>query len=207
MTIYTKQFYVYMYLREDGTPYYIGKGSKNRAWNNNGRKWKHPEDTSRIKIHTDNLTEDQALSLEIELIAEYGRKDNDTGILRNLTDGGEGTAGRVHTEDTKNKISQSHVGKALSEVHKRKLSESKIGKSMGPQSEDHRKRIGEANKGKVRSEDAKRKMSDANKNKRPCIDGNGIRYKSVSDAAKSNGISYSGAEYRCRRNTRGWSYI
>jgi hypothetical protein len=207
MTIYPKNYYVYMYLREDGTPYYIGKGTKKRAWNNNGRKWKRPEDASRIKIHTDNLTEDQALSLEIELIAEYGRKDNDTGILRNLTDGGEGTSGRVHTEDTKNKISQSHVGKALSEVHKRKLSESKIGKSLGPQSEDHRRRIGEANKGKVRSEDAKRKMSDANKNKRPCIDGNGIRYKSVSDAAKSNGISYSTADYRCKNKLKGWSYI
>ena len=64
-------FYVYQYLRENGTPYYIGKGSGNRAW----KKWskkdvKPPKDASRIVIVEDNLSEDDAFRLECELISK-----------------------------------------------------------------------------------------------------------------------------------------
>jgi hypothetical protein len=86
-------FYVYTYLREDGTPYYVGKGSGERAYKKWGKGIKPPKDKSRIVIVEDNLDETTAFNLECKLIAEYGRKDLGTGILYNMTDGGEGSSG------------------------------------------------------------------------------------------------------------------
>lgn len=105
MSIYNdSNYYVYLYLRPDYTPYYVGKGKDNRAY----RKHKGisvPKDKSRIILIQDNLTELQSLILERYYIRWFGRKDNNTGILRNLTDGGEGSSGRVNSQDTCNKIS------------------------------------------------------------------------------------------------------
>lgn len=97
------EYYVYMYLREDGTPYYIGKGKGNRAY----VKWDRfvqvpPRD--RIIFALKNLSERQALDNEREFIKWYGRKDNNTGILRNLTDGGDGISGYRHSEEYKQKL-------------------------------------------------------------------------------------------------------
>ena len=89
-----KTFYVYAYLREDGSPYYIGKGTGRRAWKHcSNDSIQPPNDLSRIAVLEKRLTNLGALALERRLIRWYGRVDNQTGILRNLTDGGEGTAG------------------------------------------------------------------------------------------------------------------
>ena len=99
------EYYVYLYLREDGTPYYVGKGKGNRAFSNNRRTYHRPEDESRIVFPAKSLTENEAFELEKELIAKYGRKNNNTGILRNLTDGGDGQSGRIPSQKSRDKMS------------------------------------------------------------------------------------------------------
>jgi hypothetical protein len=98
-------YYVYAYLREkDNTPYYIGKGKCRRAYTNISHYVNLPKDKSRIIFYQIGLTENDAFKLEIAYIKLFGRKDLNTGILRNLTNGGEGASGYKHTPETKQKL-------------------------------------------------------------------------------------------------------
>ena len=167
----TNIYYVYQYIREDLTPYYIGKGKGYRAWQ------KHstiplPSDLTRISILAENLTEDQAFNLEIELIAKYGRKDLGTGILRNKTDGGEGNSGWVPTSETRSKQSVAAKGRVsnrkgvkLSKETCEKISNSnkgKMGSNKGKNfSQEHRQKLSESHKGYKQSEEHLAKRSAA----------------------------------------------
>jgi hypothetical protein len=91
-------FVVYAYCREDGTFYYIGKGRPRRPYGKRKEGVKPPKDRSRILILHEGLSEQLAFSYEEKLILFYGRKDLGTGLLRNMTNGGEGTAGWIPTE-------------------------------------------------------------------------------------------------------------
>ena len=148
-------FYVYAYLRkEDLTPYYIGKGQNKRAFGKD-HSVVVPKDLSRIVFLETNLTELGAFALERRYIRWYGRKDLGTGILRNLTDGGEGATGIVPwnldkkigsflTDAGRKKVSKANTG--IPKNHGDKISAALKGK---PKSEEHKKKLSEAGKGNV----------------------------------------------------------
>lgn len=165
------EYYTYAYLRENRTPYYIGKGEGRRVYKKGRDEVKPPKDKFRIIFLKQNLTEEEAFKHEKYMIAVFGRKDLGTGILRNKTDGGEGSSGLIHTEETKTKISEVHKGRTHSEETKKKMSEAHKGRVF---TEEHRKKLSEARKGKYvgekhplysksRSEETRRKLSEANK--------------------------------------------
>jgi len=101
-------FYTYAYLREDRTPYYIGKGKGERIFKKGRCEIKPPKDKSRVIKLKQSLTEEEAFNHEIYMIAIFGRLDLGTGILRNKTDGGDGISGFIFTEEMKEKIISSN---------------------------------------------------------------------------------------------------
>ncbi len=169
-------FYTYAYLREDGTPYYIGKGKDDRAYDIFNRKAKTPP-RERILILKKNLTEEEAFRHEVYMIAVFGRKQfGEGGILWNFTDGGEGISGAVLSPETRGKMSESRKGRVFSEETRRKIGEKSKGRNIGRKhfrTEETRKKLSDAKKGKPspmlgkkHSEETKRKISESAKRRR-----------------------------------------
>jgi hypothetical protein len=143
-------FYTYLWLREDGTPYYVGKGSGRRAFTSYSHRVKCPKDTARILVQ-EFPDESAAFAAEKFLIAFYGRRDLGTGILRNLTDGGEGASGVIQTEETR-------VRKGIA---------TKKRYEINPALREISRALGKSQKGKPKSAIARLKMSKSAKRRPP----------------------------------------
>ena len=159
-------FYTYAYLREDGTPYYIGKGRNKRYLQKDGRCCRIPKDKTRILFLKLNLTESEAFRHEKYMISIFGRLDLGTGVLRNLSDGGEGASNRTLSAESREKLSKSTKRRFADPKEREKIAASKRGKPGPPMHENTRIALQKANTGKVRSEDTKRKISDSQKGKK-----------------------------------------
>jgi hypothetical protein len=169
MAIYN--FYVYAYLREDGTPYYIGKGKDGRAYSKQ-HSVSLPKDKSKIIFIFEELSEQDAFALECLLIKYHGRKDNGTGILRNMTDGGEGSSGVIKSEEAKQKMrkprseeaKQNMRNKIFSDRHRKALSTARKNRKNKPFTEEHIQNLRKP-KNKTRTEEHCKKISDRMKNR------------------------------------------
>lgn len=150
--------YVYVHRKaSDQSVFYVGKGKGRRAWDTQGRNrwWRHVAAIHgrSVEIVRDGLSEPCALALERMAIAIIGK-----GSLVNLVDGGGGTAGWKHSDETKARIGafhrgkpkkpsaiaatrSHHLGRKLSPDHRQKLSAAKCGKSRGPLPEAVRQKI------------------------------------------------------------------
>ncbi len=152
--------YVYSHLRKDTLQvFYIGIGSDSNfiranEIHNRNKHWINIFSKTGIivKILHTNISWEDACIIEKELISKYGRIDNKTGVLVNMTNGGEGIDGYIMPEEVKLKISISKKG------IKSKLK----GRIFGNRMTDETKlKISEKNTGKKRSNESKDKMSKA----------------------------------------------
>lgn len=187
-------------------PFYVGKGTKlrlNKHVNkvkNNSKNIFNKFNFAKIKkildeniepiiiVYKDDLYEQDAFNLEIELIKKIGRKDLKKGPLTNFTNGGEGSSGRKLSEETKEKIRQKAIGRKASEDARLKMSEKRkgdknsnfgktgekshwFGKKHSEESIEKMKKkkpegFGSHLLGKPMLEEVKKKIGEANKGKR-----------------------------------------
>jgi hypothetical protein len=145
-----KTYVVYSHLDDEGKTFYVGIGKKRRSLvvANRSSFWKNytkkhcVSGKPKVQIDHDNLTWEQACEYEKFWISIYGRRDNGTGVLVNMTDGGDG----------EQNLSPSTI-KRMSEA----------GKKRPPISEETRQKLRESSKGRLHTEEAKRKISETKK--------------------------------------------
>ncbi|QWY83293.1 putative homing endonuclease protein [Rhizobium phage RHph_X2_25] len=116
-----ERFYVYMLVRPDGSIFYVGKGQKRRIYEHeryakgNSRKrlysimrkiWRSGNDVL-YRLHAFFDDESSAHAEEARLISLFGKVE-EGGLLANVTDGGEGVSGLVHTDESRRRMSESH---------------------------------------------------------------------------------------------------
>jgi hypothetical protein len=155
-----EMYYTYAYLREDGTPYYIGKGKGDRAYRKVGKPCATPKDKSKIIQLKTNLTEEEAFNHERYMIFILGRKDLGTGILLNKSDGGEGRSGYIPTEELKRNQSEKMKGENNPLYGKRGKDSPRYGKKHTQETKD---KIRKSLQGNVISQKCREVVSEKNK--------------------------------------------
>jgi group I intron endonuclease len=121
--------YLYVHYIEDWTkPFYIGIGRKYRCFDFNTRNkyWKNyikKHGTPNVKIISYYENYEDSKIAEKALIGFFGRRIAGNGSLLNITEGGDGTCGRIgelhpmygkmHSKETKAKISSAVKGRNI----------------------------------------------------------------------------------------------
>jgi hypothetical protein len=143
-----EMYYVYLWVRENRTPYYVGKGKEYRAYIKHiwGKRWISPPPKDRIIIVKYFDNEEESYLFEEWLISVYKRK-SEGGILINRSVGGRKKSSLIRTLKEKQKLRKKSV---------KKYQQSEKGK------ETHKKWV---EKNKERVKEIKKKYRDNNKEK------------------------------------------
>ena len=184
------EYYIYSYIDPiTNLPFYIGKGSGDRLnrhlrtaksdyWHLDSNKHKINKISKIlslglepvIRIEESQLSENESFEMERFYILKYGRSDIGTGILTNLSDGGEGQSGWDPPEEYRINMSKSvsgskngMFGKKQKEESKNKIREKATGRKFKPDVIEKMSfdRMGEKNNffGKNHNKESREKMS------------------------------------------------
>jgi hypothetical protein len=169
-------FYTYAHINKDTNKiFYIGKGFENRYKSTDRRNSYWHNIVNKHNFNAEILaywnTEKEALDHEMLLISCF----KDMGYkLANMTDGGEGTSGYKHSDETKLKMSKkslsietkekiglAHLGMKRSVEAKQNMSNAQkaiVNRNRPPCSEETKLKISKATKGRVMSEESRLQM-------------------------------------------------
>ena len=166
------KFYVYVHYRlTDGKPFYVGKGCGRRAYVTSSRNahWKSTRNKHgmRVEIVRKNLTEDEALKLEIEYISKFKEHYN---CLCNRTNGGDGCTGMFVSAETRKKLSKVQKGRQKSAQELENIRQAGILRRGIKKTQDQIEKMRKTLTGKKHSDDTKKKMSETRKNGRTNVD-------------------------------------
>jgi len=165
------QFYLYRHIRNDlNVPFYIGIGTKQKSFAQPKTEYRRAFTTTfkrsdiwektfnktnqdiTIEVLYESDSFDEIKNKEKEFISLYGRKNISNGPLVNLTDGGDGSFGFKHTEETLIKLRDNP--ERIENLKRMQASKKGI-----PRPESVRKTISEKLKGVPMSEERKRNMT------------------------------------------------
>ena len=227
---------VYRHIRPDkNQPFYVGIGKEEeRAYNKVKRNkiWKDIKNKNKnyvVEIIFRDLSWEEACRREILYIKLYGRIDQGTGILANMT-GGDGTNGLKWSDESRKRVSEQRkgikqtpeniakrvagrIGKPLSEEHKQKLRESKLGDKnpwFGKKfSEDHINKLIISLTGRTCSQDTRLKIARA-QGKKVFNTATKEIFLTIKEAADSIGMKRSTLESKLRgenKNNTNFIYL
>jgi hypothetical protein len=112
--------------KKESRAYSFVKSRRNKIWND--IKSRSEVD---VEIVARDLSWELACELEQLMISEYGRIDLGTGILANLTDGGEGTINAKVWNKGLTGLTSARKGIKLTQEQKNKISKAKTGTQIG----------------------------------------------------------------------------
>ena len=163
-------YYVYAHTKPDQTVFYVGKGTRGRAWStdNRNKHWQHTvaKYGHKVVLLADGLTQEQAIEEEAAIIAHF----KPFGSLVNILDRGNiapsshpdvaasiGMAlrGIKRSEETKAKL------RAIVRTQEWRQKCSEAAKKRGPVSEETRLKLSITSTGRLHTEEARRKISES----------------------------------------------